>query len=116
MVHAGRIGERKRAALAAGLGLGLLLCVCGASPAGERRGQGGALADGRVRDAYLLTRGEDGLSTDLSLEDFVSLRERFSGEFLWVRRGGKRFLIRDQAVLGQAQALFEPLRTLDPER
>ncbi len=116
MVHAGRIGERWKIAFRAGLGLGLLLAISGASVAVERSAHGGVLAGSRARDAYLLTRGEHGLSTNLSLEEFVDLRKMFSGEFLWVRRGGRKFLIRDRAVLGQAQALFEPLRTLEPER
>ncbi|HEY3124622.1 MAG TPA: hypothetical protein VGK70_11250 [Thermoanaerobaculia bacterium] len=116
MVDAGRIGERWKIAYRAGLGLSLLLTISGASAAVERSAHSGVLAGGRARDAYLLTRGEHGLSTNLSLEEFVDLRKMFSGEFLWVRRGGRRFLIRDRAVLGQAQALFEPLRTLEPER
>jgi DNA repair exonuclease SbcCD ATPase subunit len=116
MVHAGRIGERWKIALRAGLGLGLLLAISGASVAVERSAHSGVLAGSRARDAYLLTRGEHGLSTNLSLEEFVDLRKMFSGEFLWVQRGGRKFLIRDRAVLGQAQALFEPLRTLEPER
>ena len=116
MVHAGRIGERWKIAFRAGLGLSLLLAISGASVAVERSAHSGVLAGSRARDAYLLTRGEHGLSTNLSLEEFVDLRKMFSGEFLWVRRGGRKFLIRDRAVLGQAQALFEPLRTLEPER
>lgn len=94
----------------------LLLCVSGAFAGIERSAHGAVLAGGRGRDAYVLTRGELGMSTNLSIEDFVDLRKKFSGEFLWVLRRGKRFLIRDRAVLGQAQALFEPLRTLEPEQ
>ncbi len=116
MVHAGRIGERWKIAFRAGLGLSLLLAISGASVAVERSAHSGVLAGSRARDAYLLTRGEHGLSTNLSLEEFVVLRKMFLGEFLWVHRGGRKFLIRDRAVLGQAQALFEPLRTLEPER
>jgi DNA repair exonuclease SbcCD ATPase subunit len=117
MGRLGRIGEERKAALRARLGLSLLLLgICGASPAVERNARGEVPAGGRARDAYLLTRREHGLSTNLSLDEFLDLRRRFSGEFLWVRRGGKRFLIRDRAVLGQAQAFFEPLRTLEPER
>ncbi len=116
MVHAGRIGEKWRIAFRAGLGLSLLLAISGALPAVERSAHSGVLAGGRGRDAYLLTRGEHGLSTNLSVEEFVELREMFSGEFLWVRRGGRRFLIRDRAMLSQAQALFESLRALEPER
>jgi DNA repair exonuclease SbcCD ATPase subunit len=116
MVHAGLIGERSRIAFRAGLGLSLLLAISGACAAVEKSAHSGGLAGGRARDAYLLTRGEHGLSTNLSLEEFVDLRKMFSGEFLWARRGGRKFLIRDRAVLGQAQALFEPLRTLEPER
>src|SRR6266511_442600 len=99
MVHAGRIGEKWRIAFRAGLGLSLLLAISGALPAVERSAHSGVLAGGRGRDSYLLTRGEHGLSTNLSVEEFVELHEMFSGEFLWVRRGGRRFLIRDRARL-----------------
>jgi hypothetical protein len=116
MVRVGRIAGGRRPVLRARLGLSLLLCISGALPAAERNARRGVLAGGRARDAYMLTRAKHGLSTNLSLEEFVDLRKMFSGEFLWVRRGGRRFLIRDRAVLGQAQALFEPLRTLEPER
>ena len=108
----GRIGAGRKVTLGAGLGLALVLGIGAVASAGEGRSRG------RVEDAYLLNRGAEhgSTSTNLSLEEMVELRKWGSGEFLWVRRGGKKFLIRDRAVLEQAQALFEPLQGLDPER
>jgi DNA repair exonuclease SbcCD ATPase subunit len=103
-------------ALAAMSGLILLLGLSEAALAVGGNTHGETRAGRRARDAYVLTRGEHGMSTNLSIEEFLALRKSFPGEFLWARRGGKRFLIRDRAVLAEARALFDPLRTLDPER
>lgn len=116
MTHDARIGAGRAMGLAAASGLILLLGLSEAALAVGGNTHGESQAGRRDRDGYALTRGERGMSTNLSLEEFLALRKSFLGEFLWARRGGKRFLIRDHAVLGEARALFDPLRTLDPER
>lgn len=115
MVHVGRIGAEKKMALTAGLAL--LVGVGGLAWGGEGGKRGTAVFVGsRAGDAYVLARGGHGTSASVSVDEVVELQKKFSGKFLWVRRGGKKFLIRDQAVLDQAQSFFEPLRALEPER
>ena len=112
MVNDTRVGEMRTMTLTASLGLTLALGLCGTALAGDRA----VLSDRRGGDAYVLTRGDHGSTSSTSLDELLEVRKKYSGEFLWARRGGKSVLIRDRAVLGQAHALFEPLRALDPER
>jgi hypothetical protein len=67
-------------------------------------------------DAYVLSVGKSFWSTNTSLEKMQGLRKQFAGEFLWVRRGSKAFLVRDPGALRQVRTLFDPLRTLEPDR
>jgi hypothetical protein len=67
-------------------------------------------------DAYVLWLEKSFWSTNTSLERLQGLRRRFAGDFLWVRRGRKSFLMRDPETLRQARTLFDPLRTLEPDR
>jgi len=77
---------------------------------------GTALAAPRVdrgpRDTYVLQLGN---STNVSgsLEDLGTLRRRYSGDFLWFRRAGAAYVIRDPRLLAEADAFFEHLRKLD---
>ena len=66
------------------------------------------------RDTYVLNRGNSA-SVSGSLEDLGTLRRRYSGDFLWFRRGGSAYVIREPGLLSQADAFFEPVRTLQPE-
>lgn len=67
------------------------------------------------KDAYILSQGGSSFSTNCSLNALEDVRESLSGNFLWVRRAGKVFVIRDERSLDAARALFAPLRDLDPE-
>jgi bla regulator protein blaR1 len=67
-------------------------------------------------DAYVLSLQKSFWSTNTSLEMLQGLRKRFTGDFLWVRRGSKAFLVRDPETLRQVRTLFDPLRTLEPDR
>jgi hypothetical protein len=98
--------------------LGALLLGCMIAPGEAWAGQskGPTLVSDRARDAYVLSRGGHWSSTNGSLEGLRAVQRRFSGEFLWVRRAGKEYLIRDPRTLEEAQSLFAPLRGLDPER
>jgi hypothetical protein len=95
------------------LGVLLLLCLTQAASGLPRR-QSTALSSSGP-DAYILSQGENSFSTNLSLEAMGAARVRLSGDFLWIRRAGKVYLIRDDQTLNEAQALFAPLRQLDPE-
>jgi hypothetical protein len=96
----------------------LLLAVA----AGPARGIVGARTPRTViyelqdSDAYVLSVGKSFWSTNTSLEKMQGLRKQFAGEFLWVRRGSKAFLVRDPGALRQVRTLFDPLRTLEPDR
>jgi len=94
------------AALAAGL-----LAVATPAAAAPRR-----TANESPADAYALSMGENSMSTNLSLDEYVRLREKRSGDFLWFRRAGRAYLIEDPATLAQARELFAPLRALEPEQ
>jgi bla regulator protein blaR1 len=67
-------------------------------------------------DAYVLSLGKSCWSTNTSLEKIQGFRKRFTGDFLWLRRGRKSFLVRDVETLRQVRPLFDPLRALEPDR
>ncbi len=67
-------------------------------------------------DAYILSRGDHTMMTGGTLEDVRAARRRFPGEFLWVRRSGREYFVRDARLIAEAAALFAPLRSLDPDR
>jgi bla regulator protein BlaR1 len=99
--------------LAPALGVLLLLSLTQAASGLPRR-QSPALPRSGP-DAYILSQGENSFSTNCSLEALGAVRERLSGDFLWIRRAGKVYLIRDDRTLDEAHSLFAPLRQLDPE-
>lgn len=70
---------------------------------------------GQPDDAYVLSRGHSS-SSNGTLEELRDLRRRYSGDFLWFRRAGREYLVRDPRLLGEAAALFDPLRELEPEQ
>ena len=74
----------------------------------------------RSGDAYILSVGPGPgvtlLTTGISIEDAVSLRKHYGHDFLWVRRSGRDYLIRDGSFLARAHELFAPLRELEPEQ
>jgi chromosome segregation ATPase len=100
-----------------GASLGLLLFGCMAAPAAIDGDFGGvSIVSSRQADAYSISRCGHFLSTNVSVEDVRAVQERFSGDFLWVRRAGREYLIRDGRILDEAQALFAPLEETEPER
>lgn len=46
------------------------------------------------------------ISGNLNLDNVLATRNRYSGEFLWVKRNGREYLIRDAATLTEARAAF----------
>ncbi|MDQ2980328.1 MAG: hypothetical protein M3R62_14035 [Acidobacteriota bacterium] len=70
----------------------------------------------RAEDAYVLSRENHASTTSGTLEDLEKARRRFSGEFLWVRRSGREYVIYGRQALEEAHRLFAPIRALDPER
>jgi bla regulator protein blaR1 len=66
-------------------------------------------------DAYILAIGDQWTSGDINVDDIVRMRTRLDGDFLWFRRNGKTYRVTDAATVGKADALFEPVRALEPE-
>jgi bla regulator protein blaR1 len=98
--------------LAASLGVLLLVALTQAASGLPRRQS----LSPSGPDAYILSQGENSFSTSCSVDALLAVKERLSGgAFLWVRRSGKIYLIRDDRTLDEARALFAPLRELDPE-
>lgn len=91
-------------------GILLLGCVAGAAAVAQE------VYPSRHADAYILSRDDQFISTNVSLLQIESVRSGFPGDFLWGRRAGKQFMIRDERTLEEAQRLFDSLRQLDPER
>lgn len=74
-----------------------------------------------ARDAYVLTEGSKVsmalISSDnASIEKVLTLRDRFGADFLWFRRDGREYLIRDSQFLARVNTLFAPMRALEPEQ
>ncbi|HEY6141302.1 MAG TPA: hypothetical protein VI670_26400 [Thermoanaerobaculia bacterium] len=85
----------------------LLLLLALAAGAAWRRG-----------DAYVLHFGKTDVTmmTGSSIEFFVGLQKRLGGgSYLWTRIDGREYLIRDEAFLRDADALWAPAHALKPE-
>ena len=74
-----------------------------------------ALAE-RAPDSYILSEGDTSWCTSASVNDILAVQNRIAGRFLWARRAGKEYLVREPGTLDQALALFAPLRLDEPER
>ena len=59
------------------------------------------------KDAYVLAAGEGiTFSGGTSVEEWKAIRQAYPGNLLWVRRNGRDYLIRDEATIRHARALF----------
>ena len=76
-----------------------------------------AAAAAEARDSYVLHFGA-GNSTTISgsLEDFIAVKGTLSGDYLWVRHDGRRYVITDRARLAEAWDYFAPERELRPQQ
>lgn len=93
-----------------------LVLGCPTMTAGAPQERTRTFRSDRAEDAYVLSRGNHESTTNGTLEDLENARRRLSGEFLWVRRSGREYVIRDRQTLEEAYRLFAPIRSLDPER
>jgi len=74
-----------------------------------------ALAE-RATDSYILSEGDTSWCTSASVKDIEVVQGRLAGRFLWARRAGQEYLVREPGTLDRALSLFAPLRQDDPER
>lgn len=96
----------------------LILSVCVASMlcfAGSSLADNYIFTD-RNADAYVLTKEYVSFSTNVTGNDILTLNDLFGGDYLWVRRTGKEFVIRDAHAIKDANRLFAPLDEVEPER
>ena len=97
-----------------GLSLAVLLWVRAASAATLTVSDDVPAPCGRAGDAYVVARGARWISTNVSVETVRTVQKRLSGDFLWARCAGKEYLVRDARPIEQAEALFAPIRKLEP--
>jgi hypothetical protein len=76
-----------------------------------------AAAAADARDSYVLHFGA-GNSTTISgsLEDLTAVKGTLSGDYLWVRHNGTRYVITDRTRLAEAWDYFAPQRELRPQQ
>src|SRR5258708_35759778 len=72
------------------------------------------IVSNKGRDAYTLLLGDHWMSTNQSIEEMEKVRARYDGDFLWLRRHGKTYVVRDRVKLDEARGLFDALRVLEP--
>jgi len=77
---------------------------------------GSAALGESASDAYILSEGNTSWCTSASVRDIEAIHARVAGRFLWARRAGKEYLVREPGTLDQALSLFAPLRQDEPER
>jgi len=94
----------------------LLGCLAALAPGTGNSSGNTVVYPKRDADSYILSHSRAFFSTNASLKDVESLRKTLDGDFLWVRRTGKEFVIRDARTIEEAQQLFEPLDQFDPDR
>ena len=75
------------------------------------------LASSAHKDAYIIaTDSHTTFNTGTGLAEFNALRKQHAGRSIWVRRGGREYLITDETVLLRAEALFAPEAALGSQQ
>ena len=114
------MSSTRRISIGGSIAVSLLLALSAAraADAGEARPRVARVWVRGHSDAYVLARGGHFMSSDASIEEIEALGSKWSptGDFLWVRRGGREFLIRDARTMEESQRLFQPLKQLEPEQ
>ena len=67
-----------------------------------------ALAASPSSPSLALCLGETSYVTGMDIDHFVALRKARTGDFLWFRRDGKRYLVTDAGVLDAARKALQP--------
>jgi bla regulator protein blaR1 len=67
--------------------------------------------------SYVLVRGSNQLTSgpNISLDTALQKRDAYGSDFLWFKKEGREYLIRDAATLARIQALFDRARVEKPE-
>jgi chromosome segregation ATPase len=71
---------------------------------------------GAEQFSYIYKQGDHThIRSNSGIEQMVSLSKRWTGEFVWLKRNGRQYLIRDAAVLAQVRAAFADLHAYEPK-
>src|SRR5437588_12603538 len=67
--------------------------------------------------SYVLVRGSEHMLTgpDVSLNVALARRDKYGSDFMWFKKDGREYLIRDGGTLDRIEGLFEPARAYKPE-
>ena len=68
------------------------------------------------KDSYIISIGHQTTISGSSVDQIVSVTKRFNGRYVWIRRGGREYLITDETMLSRAQALFAEEMALAPRQ
>jgi hypothetical protein len=75
-----------------------------------------AEAGERSRDGYVFALGGTSHATNVDLDEFLRIRKRRTGDFLWFRQRGRAYLITDPVVLAAGRDILRPLWDLSREQ
>jgi bla regulator protein BlaR1 len=72
----------------------------------------------KSQDSYVIVSGDTTTmsGSDSDFDRVTGFRYKIGDEFIWFRRNGKAYVIRDAAILKAAQKLFEPQHELGREQ
>ena len=65
--------------------------------------------------SYIYKQGDHThIRSNAGIESMVALSKRWSGEYVWVKRGGRQYLIRDAATLAEVRKAFAEMHAYEP--
>ncbi|MCW0454453.1 M56 family metallopeptidase [Xanthomonas sacchari] len=71
--------------------------------------------NGRLEQSYVRVKGNHSTMSGSS-DELASMKRETQGDGLWFRRGGKRYVVHDPALLARFDALFEPIGKLGAQQ
>jgi chromosome segregation ATPase len=75
------------------------------------------MGSGARHDAYIISSGDNlTYRAGSNLDEFEAMRTRITGRYVWVRRDGREYVIRDERTINRLQTFFAPVEALAPEQ
>ncbi|KAB7768484.1 hypothetical protein CEK69_13680 [Xanthomonas sp. LMG 12462] len=71
--------------------------------------------NGQLEQSYVRVKGNHSTMSG-SNDELASVKRETQGDGLWFRRGGKRYVVHDPALLARFDALFEPIGKLGAQQ
>ncbi|MBB5887053.1 M56 family metallopeptidase [Xanthomonas sp. F1] len=71
--------------------------------------------DGQIEQSYVRVKGNHSTMSGSS-DELATMKHETQGDGLWFRRGGKRYVVHDPALLARFDALFEPMGKLGAQQ